>query len=262
MALLLVLLFSVPCTAETQFDFRFIPAYFSGDFGSDVNTQIAYFPLILTVQSRRNEFKATVPYLTVRSDQSISIVGGEVIPLGGPPQTESGLGDAVLEEEYFFKEGTRRAPWLYAGVRIKLPTGDESKGLGTGTTDVGPGAGIMQPLGSRWTLLAEYRYVFRGDPSGADFQNTPWVSVGAQARVSKSSWLSLFYDRIDSVIAGRTPISDVSAGYDLRVSPAVKLRSALFKGLSDTAEDYGASLGFSVLISNGRHSPAPDSTGR
>jgi hypothetical protein len=148
-AFLLVLAFSSLCRAETQVDFRFIPAYFSGDFGSDVNTQIAYFPFTFTVQSRRNEFKATLTYLSTRSDQSVSIVGGEVIPLGGPPQMESGPGDAILEEEYYFKEGTSRSPWIYAGARLKLPTGDESKGLGTGTTDFGPGVGIMQPLGSR-----------------------------------------------------------------------------------------------------------------
>lgn len=258
----MVLAFSSLCKAETQVDIRFIPAYFSGDFGSDINTQIAYFPLILDVQSRRNEFKATFPYLSIRSDQSVSIVGGEVIPLGGPPQTESGPGDAILEEEYYFKEGTSQSPWLYAGARLKLPTGDESKGLGTGTTDFGPGVGIMQPMGSRWTFLGEYRYVFRGNTSSTDYQNTPWVTLGTQGRISKASWLNFFYDRLDSVIAGRNAITDVSAGYDVKVSPAVKIRSAVFKGISDTAEDYGVSLGFSVLIHQGQPSPRPPSPKR
>jgi outer membrane putative beta-barrel porin/alpha-amylase len=258
-AFLLVLAFSSPCRAETQVDFRFIPAYFSGDFGSDINSQIAYIPLIVSVQSRRNELKVTLPYLLVRSDQSISIVGGEVIPLGGPPQTESGPGDAILEEAYYLKEGTRRSPWVYAGVKVKFPTGDESKGLGTGTTDIGPGVGVLQPLGSRWTLLVEYRYVFRGNSSDTNYRNTPWVSVGTQGRISEASWLGFFYDRIDSVIAGRDAIADVSAGYDVKVSPAVKIRSALFKGVSETAEDYGLSLGFSVIIA-GRHTPSPPVT--
>ena len=260
MALPLVLFFGAPCTAATQTDFRVLPAYFSGDFGSDVQTQISYVPLVFTVGSRRNEFRATLPFLSIRSDQTVSFVGGQVIPQGGGPQTESGLGDAILQDDVYFKEGSSRAPWIYGGLRIKLPTGDETQGLGTGQTDIGPGAGIIQPLGSHWSLMGEFRYMFIGDPPGIDYQNSLWIDLGTQIRTSGSSWLSFFYDRRDSVLAGLSPIVDLCTGFDVQVSPAVKLRSALFKGLSDTAEDYGISVGFSFLLSsqtkNASHSPA------
>jgi outer membrane putative beta-barrel porin/alpha-amylase len=248
-ALLLVLLFSAAGGARAETDLRFLPAYFTGDFGGDIPTDIAFAPLVLTVQSRRNEFRGTVPFLSIRTDQSVVFIGGEVIPTGGGPQTESGLGDVILQDDYYFKQGSARAPWLYGSLRIKLPTGDETKGLGSGKTDIGPGAGIIQPLGTRWSLLSEVRYVFRGDPSGVDFRNTLWIDAGAQVRPSQATWLSFFYDRRESVLADRVPIEDVSAEFDVRLSPAVKLRSAVFKGLSDTAEDYGLSLGFSVQLS-------------
>lgn len=249
-ALLLVLFFSAPSRAEVESDFRLLPAYFSGEFGGGIETRISYVPFILTARSRRNEFRTTVPFLSIQTDQAVTFVGGEVIPAGsGGRQTESGLGDVVLQDDYYFTEGSTHAPWIFAGLRIKLPTGDESRGLGTGETDFGPGGGIIQPLGSRWSLLGEARYVIRGDPPGADYRNTLWVTAGTQVRASESSWVSLFYDRRESVLRGRSAIQDVSAGYDVRISPAVKLRSAVFAGLSDTAEDYGVSLGFSFQAS-------------
>ncbi len=244
--LLLLFFFSAPSRGEVETDFRILPAYFSGDFGSDIGTRITYVPLVLTVRSRRNEFRTTVPFLSIQTDQAVTFVGGEVIPSGSDGrQTESGLGDVVLQDDYYLKEGTAHTPWIFAGLRLKLPTGDESRGLGTGETDVGPGAGIIQRVGSRWSLLAEARYVIRGDPPGTDYRNTPWVAVGTQVRASESSWVSLFYDRRESVLRDRSAIEDLSLGYDRQLSRTARLRSAVFVGLSDTAEDYGVSLGLS-----------------
>jgi hypothetical protein len=254
-------LFAPPARAEVAADFRVLPAYFSGDFGSGIETRISYLPLILTTQSRRNELKVTVPFLSIQTDQPVTFAGGEVIPLGGGGrQTETGLGDVVLQDDFYFKEGGGRSPWLFAGLRIKLPTGSEETGLGTGKTDYGPGGGIIQPLGSRWSLLGEIRYVIRGDPPGVDYRNTLWLSAGAQWRMSESSWLNLFYDRRESVIEGRAALEDVSLGYDRQLSPVIRLRTAFFAGLSETAEDYGLSIGFSFRSAPRSQTESPSSS--
>jgi hypothetical protein len=249
--LFLVLFFLVPSRGQAETDFRFLPAYFTGDFGSDIETRIAYVPLILTARSHRNEFKVTVPFLSIQTDREVTFVGGEVIPgTSGERQTETGLGDVLLQDDCYLVEGSTHAPWIYAGLRIKLPTGDESRGLGTGATDFGPGAGIIQPLGGRWSLLAEARYVLRGDPPGIDYRNTLWVTAGIQAKAWDSSWISLYYDRRESVLQDRNAIADLSLGFDRMLSAGSKLRSAVFVGLSDSAEDYGVSLGLSWSLSS------------
>lgn len=229
-----------------------LPAYFSGDFGGDIATDITYLPFIFTAGSDRHELRLTVPLLSIRTEEPVDFVGGEVLPRrpgGGPagPVTESGPGDIVLQDEIFFVQGNERRPWISGTVRVKLPTADESRGLGSGEIDYGPGAGILQPAGKRWTLIGDVQYVVRGDPPGADYRNTVWVSAGAQARVSPRDSIGLFYDRRQSVLRGRTAIRDFTLGYDRRLGPSVTFRTALYVGLSDTAEDYGFSAGFSVL---------------
>src|SRR5262249_5807128 len=155
--------------AELQTEIRFVPAYFSGDFGTGISTEMSYLPFILILGSPRQEFRLTLPYLSITSSQPVTFVGREIIPRSqGGRITESGLGDVVAQAEYFFVEGGRRRPWISGLLRIKAPTADESRGLGTGEWDYGPGAALTQPLGDRWNLLGEAQYVARGDRRRAD----------------------------------------------------------------------------------------------
>jgi outer membrane putative beta-barrel porin/alpha-amylase len=233
--------------AATKVDFRFLPAYFSGTYGTGIDTAITYLPLIMVVSSDRQEFRLTVPYLSTHTSEPVLYLGGEVIgPIPGGSTSESGIGDVVAQEEVFFLQGTAHRPWLSGILRIKFPTADESKGLGSGETDYGGGLGIIQPLTGRWTLIGAWQYIVRGDPPGVDFQNTTWLTIGAEWRHSaRSSW-NAFYDSRQSVIAGRTDLNDFSVGYDRIVSPRVTFRSMVFFGLTSTAEDFGISAGLSI----------------
>jgi hypothetical protein len=232
--------------AGTRTDLRVLPAYFSGDFGTGIDTSITYVPMIAVVSSGRQEFRLTVPYLSINTSEPVVYINGEVIgPAPGGSTSESGLGDVIAQEEVFFLEGTARRPWVSGIFRLKLPTADESKGLGSGETDYGGGVGIIQPLGHAWNLIGAWQYIVRGDPPGTDFRDTSWLSAGAQWRQSERSSWNAFYERRQSVIEGNSDLADVSLGYDRALPRGVTFRSTVFLGLSDTAEDFGISAGFS-----------------
>ncbi len=232
---------------EVETDLRITPAFFTGDFGSNVDTDVAYLPFTLRARTERNEFRATFSVLSIRTDEPVIFVGGEIIPGTGSGSTsETGPGDIILRDDFFFLQGTSRTPWVYASLRAKLPIADEKKGLGTGEFDYGTGVGMIQPLGGKWSLLAEALYVVRGDPPGIDYENTWWTLLGTQRRLSERTRWSLYYESRESVILGRTTIRDLSTGISRRVSDALSLRADLFVGLSDTSEDYGLSLGFTI----------------
>jgi outer membrane putative beta-barrel porin/alpha-amylase len=191
-----------------------------------------------------------VPYLSISTSEPVTFNGGEVIGRNGKsgasgPTTESGLGDIVVQDEFYFVQGTTHLPWLSALALLKLPTADESAGLGTGRTDYGPGAAITQPLGAKISVTADARYWVRGSPSGVVYQNTLWTSAGVRVRLSEATALNFVYDDRQSIVPGRRDLRDVSLGYDRRLSKAVIFRGAVFVGLSTTAEDYGFSAGFS-----------------
>lgn len=244
---------AAPCAyAAPRVDLKVLPAFLAGDFGTGVESEITYLPFVLALRGTRGDLRFTAPWLSIRTDQPITFVGGDVIQRGtGGSTHESGLGDVVAEYERFVfnggaTAGGRRRPWVSAGLRVKLPTADESRGLGTGEADWGPEAALTQPLGSLWHLLAEARYVVRGDPPGVDYRNTWWLALGAQRMLQEGAVLSIVLDSRQSVLRGRDTIRDLIVGYDRRLSPRTGLRSALYIGASDTAEDFGLMLGLAM----------------
>jgi hypothetical protein len=241
--------------AQTRADLRILPSYLSGDFGTGVDSDITYVPFIVAVRGQRQDFRLTVPWLSIRTSEPITFVGGDVIRRDTGGVTEaSGPGDIVAEHEVYFVRGGAGRPWVSGGVRVKFPIADESRGLGTGEYDYGPTAAIIQPLGATWHLLGEVRYVVRGDPPGIDYRNTWWLAGGFQKRLAEGTHLSVILDNRQSVLRGRDTIRDLTLGFDRRLTPAVGLRSAAYVGLSETAEDFGLAVG---LAFRGAPSPAP-----
>lgn len=235
--------------AAIRSDVRFLPAYFSGDFGTGIETSILYLPVVLVVSSGRQELRVTVPYLSIRTSEPVLYLNGEVIaPAPGGSTAESGLGDVLVQDEVVFLRGTARRPWVSGVLRIKLPTADDTKGLGSGEPDFGAGAAVTQPLGSGWSLIGSWMHIARGDPAGIDFRDTSWLTLGLHRRMSEQSSWHAFYDRRQSVIEGNPDLADLSLGYDRALARGVTLRSTVFVGLSDTAEDFGVSAGVSVAL--------------
>ena len=224
-----------------------LASYRGGDFGLTGRTNILAVPATFAVISDRQEFRLTVPYLSVTSEDPVMIVGDQVIELpGGPSGTESGPGDVVAEVEHYLLAGDGTRPWLSILLAVKLPTADEAKGLGTGRTDAGAGMGLIQPLGTRWHLLGGAQYFVMGNPRDVDLRNTLWLSLGLQRRVSGGASASLSFERRDSVLRDYPAIAKIDLLYDQGLARRVNLRAALFVGLSDSAEDYGLRVGFSV----------------
>jgi hypothetical protein len=241
------LLLSSPASAETRMDLLFMPSYFSGEFGTGIETHILSLPSTLVVTRGKHEFRLSVPYLSITAAEPVIYLGDQVIARGtGGRLTESGPGDVVLQDEYFFVEGSRSQPWISVLLRVKIPTADESRGLGSGEPDGGAGFGLIQPVGKRWALLGETQYVVRGDPPGTDLRDTLWLSIGLQRRLSGSTSANLFYERRQSVVPGRPDLADLSLGCDHSFARKLTLRTAAYLGLSETAEDYGFSAGISL----------------
>jgi hypothetical protein len=239
---------------ETTFTTQVLPSFQSGEFGGDVRTDLVYVPLVLGIDHGRNALRVTMPWLSLRSDEPVAFSSGEVIgsPRAGGPggaagtTSESGLGDIIVKEEYFFLNGGGpRTPWLSGIARVKLPTANEAEGLGTGETDYGAGLGLTQPLAARWSLMIEAGYIWRGDPDGVDLQNTPWLFAGLQWKPARAASVWAAYDAQASILDSREDIRAVVAGVDYRVTDVVTFKPSVSFGLSDTAEDFGFTIGMS-----------------
>lgn len=101
----------------------------------------------------------------------------------GPDQKETGLGDGVLGLKY------RLFPPFAAMGYVTLPSGDDSRGLGSGSTNIGVAGLLSLPLGAGVVTDINVGYQFSGVSGN---ENDDYLFYGLGLSVPLSQRLKLF----------------------------------------------------------------------
>src|SRR2546423_5927557 len=118
--------------------------YSRGSYGTGSQSSTFSIPFTARYELDRWTYKVTVPWLEVKAPADVVPGVGRVDNSGKPKKrnfagtkTESGLGDIVGAATYelWYDDNLERG--LDLTGRVKLPTADAGKGLGTGSTDFG-----------------------------------------------------------------------------------------------------------------------------
>jgi hypothetical protein len=223
---------------------------FSGDYGFEETTTMDVFNLSARWYLAKGEIQVSVPYLRIEGPADIRFIGGQPVAVPGAGGedligTDSGLGDAVLQGEYYLLSGTETRPWVIGLVRVKLPTGSEDKGLGTGATDVEAGVGLIQRYGPlHW--LADIGYTWVGSSGGFELQDVVRAGAGVSAPFGPNERHNayLYLENRTHLVKGSEDRRSLSVGIGSSLDRAERVRvsGSVFVGLSDTAEDWGVYL--------------------
>src|SRR6185369_8281596 len=123
--------------------------YSTGKFGGTETTDTLYIPVVIRHETGPWVLKATVPWLRVTGPGNVIGAGGDRVVVPGATvarTTESGLG-------------------LDLGAKVKLPTADDQKRLGTGELDYAVQLDFFRPIDAT-TLFGSIGYRVYGDPAG------------------------------------------------------------------------------------------------
>jgi hypothetical protein len=159
--------------------------------------------------------------------------------------TSSGVGDLILRGRYYLVEETSTIPLIAVTARIKMPTADADKGLGTGEFDEGVGVEFTKKLSDRWTGFLDGGYTFIGDPPGVEFRNQWWYDVGAGYEVNKKVNLSLYYEEYRALVTTVNNARDLLFSTVLKPTSALRCTGSVMVGLSNGAPNYGLTGGLS-----------------
>jgi hypothetical protein len=225
---------------------------FTGDYGQDEKTTLDVLSLNARWYFNRAEIQVSVPYLRIDGGADVTWVDGQPVATGGDSgsddqRKESGLGDVVLRGEYYLHTGTNTSPWIIGLLRVKVPTGNEDRGLGSGATDVETGIGLIQRQGPmNW--LADVGYTFVGNTGGLDPRNELRLGAGVSVpfgRDERSNSYVYFENRTNRY-EGSDDRRSIAVGVSTSLTQAKRLRlsASMFFGLSDSAEDVGMYLTF------------------
>jgi hypothetical protein len=115
--------------------------YSVGDYGTNKDTTIVYVPFIFGVRPVDTLWiNLTVPWI-YQNSQNVVVTGGGVATRKkatgkfAQPATstsESGLGDVLLKGSFVLLDEKSFLPEIAPYVKIKFPTADKDRGLGTG----------------------------------------------------------------------------------------------------------------------------------
>jgi len=158
-------------------------------------------------------------------------------------RTVSGIGDTSLSAMYSFNSIAESPVYIDVIGRVRLPTGDEVKGTGTGATDYAAQtelgfdakAGGMYVTGGR-RFLGSTKLVQR--VSGWQAGAGAWVNMGDTAV------LGTYYDWRQASTVNAADPSEVGVYLTLKVTRTWKIELNAGKSLNRTGADYNAGVMF------------------
>jgi hypothetical protein len=207
--------------------------------------QILYVPFTLKWESSRFQLRATVPY--IRIDGPGSVLGGPeggivIGPATGPAVTESGIGDVIVAATYNLYPGTGTdRPFVELTAKAKMPTADETRGLGTGEADYTIQADIFRVFGNV-TPFAMIGYRFRGDPTGLPLEDGIVTSGGLSIKVSDSVSFGASYDYREAATLLGNSVSELSPFVTVKAGTNWSLNAYGVLGFTDGSPNSGGGL--------------------
>lgn len=275
----LLVLLALPAFAEESkpnWQISANPSYTRGDYGGNTTTSVFYLPFSVKRLFSFGELSVTVPFVSITSNGLVTFVGGDRSGGGGSnsgsgssnsgsgssgqsddddddddfvlttkkkKQTESGLGDVTLSTRYYLVDEQDWFPSINLTGRVKFPTANEDKGLGTGEFDAGFGVEAAKSLTRDLILYLDGGYTFLGDPKGRNFRNQWNYDVGLGYYLTDDLRASVFYEEFRAVVKGIPNPRDLYGDISYRITNAFRVTIGGFVGLSESAADFGLSGG-------------------
>lgn len=216
--------------------------YSTGTYGETIDTQIWMVPLALKYQNAPLTLRLSTSWLHVSGPGTVT-PDGEPIVGSGQNTTEQGMGDLYATASWNLLDDRKYALGLDIGAKVKLATADEDKYLGTGENDFSLLAEIYKPI-ANWYPSLKLGYSWKGDPSGIDYRNVWYGSVGTDYRLSKTYSVGGYYDWRQKISSTGSTISELMVYFHTRLNDANKLNVYLLTGFSDASPDWGGGLSF------------------
>ena len=198
----------------------------TGDFGTPVRSNLYYFLPAWGYVSSTYDVSISAPYLFLSDDN-----GGQ----------SNGLGDIVLRGgRALIPEGSTGVS-LHGALALKLPTADETRGLGTGETDYGAFLTLHKRFDTlKLSLMAGYLKI--GDPPALDYDDSYSYGVGLSWTTARTSLYASLEGR-RAIVAGAENPLEINLGFMRALDARYMRKGSAFAGLNDGGPAFGIAAG-------------------
>jgi hypothetical protein len=218
-----------------------------GDYGLSEDTDVWVVPFNLVYDAPKWTVRASLPWVRIKGPATVlgdlgTGVGGPVRPTSA---SESGLGDSSLGFTYKLNPGPDR---LNADVtaRVKFPTGDDARGIGTGETDYYTQVDLYQNLG-RVTPFGTIGYRWLGD-GRYTLENGLYASGGVLFTIQPGTSVGVSVDWRSRLVAGGDNATESSLFLFKRMNDQWNFTLSVMKGFTDASANYGIGTQFTYAF--------------
>ncbi|GAM98311.1 hypothetical protein U91I_01944 [alpha proteobacterium U9-1i] len=243
-------------TVTTGFDVS------SGDYGQPMDTEVVAVPFTVRFTNEEWSARASISHLEITGPAGVvssdeeggegdgGATGGNV---GAPIMragTETGFGDLSLSVTRSFRRLGGSRAYFDATARVRLPTGDEEKGLGVGATDYSLGGelGVSAREGGSYVAVTRR---FLGDHAHLQRRDGWQVNLGAWRHISRKATVGTsFYWRQASLEHLQNP-AEIGVNASYRLTRTVRVSAHVSAGITDASPNLSSGMRISW------RSPAP-----
>ena len=213
--------------------------YSTGDYGEATNTDIIYVPLTVKYETGPWTLRATTSYIRIHGPANVIGAGEDgsyVTNISTGRLSRSGPGDILLGLTYSLDSLWAHGWFVDFTGKVKLPTADDKKNLGTGKTDFTAQLDVAKILG-RFTPFATIAYRKIGQPAAYRLRDAWNGSLGLQYRVTDMVSTGASFDYRESASPTGTDPREIFGYVNIGLSEKWSIDLYGVAGLSDGSPD-------------------------
>lgn len=219
----------------------------SGKFNLPTTTNISYMPYSLRFTTGSWSFRASSGYISFAAPKNVitAIEGAPLVTdvdLTADEQRQirrkDGFGDVYLSATYSYENPYNNDLYIDFTGKIKIPTANEYKGLGTGKVDYTAQVDASYLFGS-FMPFATLGYRFIGKNTLYDLQNSFFASIGMAYYITYDTSIGVSYDYRESATPGFNSPKEIFAYTDIQLNDNWGINVYGVVGLNNVTTDYG-----------------------
>ena len=219
--------------------------YSQGKYGSGAESKTLSLPFTARYETGRWTYKATLRWLEVEGPANFVPGFGHVDNSGKPKKrnfagttTESGIGDTTLSTTYNAVYNDDLESGVDLTGRVKLPTADAAKGLGTGSTDFSGQIDVYRTF-DRLTVFGDVGYYWFGHSDYVELKNAMNYGIGASQKMNDRDSLGLSLDGRQKASVGGAPQRELTFFWNRRMTRDTRFQAYALVGLANGSPDFG-----------------------